>query len=674
MLSREISEESFRRINVPGDSSCLFWAITLAYLIPVKCSNDAFRERFERLFGGNSVELLQVQKLIQDRSSLSIYNDGILKKLVTKEFRGRVVDKMFSDQDRFEKSITVNDFLNSRSEDYVTGGTFQERFRSKFRTEIGQYNIDIDKLKPSTFNEAAIKMIDIELSKIPDKNKVRQFKFRTYLKCMRDPKVWGGDHEIQAISRLLQCEIVTFSNQSRYSTGQNDDRQIHLFNDNEIHYHFGLIKVQVLIKSIKDSEWDKVKRYLGFGIDKINYQDSRGRTAFDLANQRDDAEINQLLLNQGASAASTLTAVDISGSRSVDAVNRENTVEAPQDCGLIQLLIQEADSLRASTSTQQSGDFESFQARFQSYVNQVPPCLHPMEKPGFFLHFFLGSFSTLLDTRIAEKLNIKKIYFSFDGSKTLKVVVFKKGEIEGLKEAIDRVKLFVIAESDSARKKFSYGDLDKVLGDTGVVRNARIRQARDEGKLSVKLVEITKEKGAKEKKAEISVEVKSSNLGQGIFTVCEFKVIKKGSWDNLESDIAKLTDSKADKVKGSVEEILKKIGKVHPEYRGEFEKEAREAAHYGFITGALMNFFYRHTPRVYLEQFAGRGYEENQLKGQRKKILLPSGFGLISPYSMALVSLSSPGASCSNDGSQQDPSSELSEVSKYSYRPAAKGD
>ncbi|GBL98430.1 hypothetical protein AVEN_187759-1 [Araneus ventricosus] len=163
MPNGEISRESFTRINVPGDGSCLFWAITLAYLTPVKHNNDAFRERFERLFGGDSAELLQVQKLIKDHNLLlsveEIYNADIferetLKKLVTEEFRGRVVHKMFSDRDRFEESIAVNDFPNSRNGDCYRR-YIQEKFRSEFRTEIGQYNIDIDKLKPSSFIQSS---------------------------------------------------------------------------------------------------------------------------------------------------------------------------------------------------------------------------------------------------------------------------------------------------------------------------------------------------------------------------------------------------------------------------------------------------------------------------------------------------------------------------------------
>ncbi|MFP3021113.1 MAG: ankyrin repeat domain-containing protein [Wolbachia sp.] len=218
----------------------------------------------------------------------------------------------------------------------------------------------------------------------------------------------------------------------------------------------------------------------------------------------------------------------------------------------------------------------------------------------------------MIDTEIAAKLNIEKIYFSFDSSKTLKVAVIKKGEIKSPEDAADKVKLFVIAESGSTRKKFSYGELDKILGNTKVARNDVVRLARDQGKLGVRLVEITKEKDAKGKMAGISVNVENNKLDNDASTIHEFKEIKKGLWNNPESDIAKLTNPDVEKVKKPVENILKKVSKIHSEHKDSlvYGQEVKEAAHHGFVAGALVNFRYRYNLRVYLEQFAGRGYAD----------------------------------------------------------------
>ncbi|MGL5029389.1 MAG: hypothetical protein ACRC6C_04840 [Wolbachia pipientis] len=139
-----------------------------------------------------------------------------------------------------------------------------------------------------------------------------------------------------------------------------------------------------------------------------------------------------------------------------------------------------------------------------------------------------------------------------------------------------------------------------------------MRLARDQGKLGVRLVEITKEKDAKGKMTGISVDVKSNEWDKGTATTHEFKEIKKGLWNKPENDITKLTNPDVEKVKKPVENILKKVSKIHSEYKNSltYAQGTREAAHHGFVAGALVNFRYRHNLRVYLEQFAGRGYAD----------------------------------------------------------------
>lgn len=65
---------------------------------------------------------------------------------------------------------------------------------------------------------------------------------------------------------------------------------------------------------------------------------------------------------------------------------------------------------------------KSFEARFQSLVDQIQSYLHSSEKVGFFPHRFLGWFSSILDTKLNDKLGIKKLHFRFEGARTLKVV------------------------------------------------------------------------------------------------------------------------------------------------------------------------------------------------------------------------------------------------------------
>ncbi|MFT4327816.1 MAG: hypothetical protein AB3P07_04345 [Wolbachia pipientis] len=289
--------------------------------------------------------------------------------------------------------------------------------------------------------------------------------------------------------------------------------------------------------------------------------------------------------------------------------------ERPQDFELIELLIKEASSVKGNgdvnPSTQPSSEFKSFKARFQSYVDQVPSYLHSVGKKGFFPQFFLGSFSTFIDTEVAKELKIKKIYFRFDGPQTLKVAVIRdagndkeyKDKGYGAYEA--NISLFMVSESDSTDKKFTYGELENILNQSGLTsQGEHVRNTKD--RLQVRSVKVWKNSEG------MFIEVEDNKLYADTSTLHEFSQVKKELWNNPESDIAKLTNSDAEKVKNPVENILKKISKIHSEYKNSltYAQGTREAAHHGFLAGALVNFRYRYNLRVYLEQFAGRGYAD----------------------------------------------------------------
>ncbi|WP_342068483.1 ankyrin repeat domain-containing protein [Wolbachia endosymbiont (group B) of Melanargia galathea] len=283
----------------------------------------------------------------------------------------------------------------------------------------------------------------------------------------------------------------------------------------------------------------------------------------------------------------------------------------PQDFELIQLLIEEAS--KEVGISQQDEDFKSFEPRFQSFVDQIPSYLHSVEKAGFFTHFFLGSFSTLPDIKIAEKLNIKKIYFSFDTSKTLKVAIVKNGQIGNAEDAINNIDLFSISESKRGHQ-FTVNELENILRKNIDRSKIRDRDVENEilnikneiqDRIKSRLVQIYKGKG------DIFVNMEAKEILDSA-TSKEFYEIEKGIWNNPEGDIAKLSDSDAQTVSRSLKKVLEKINNVHSEYVGSvvYDNSAREAAHHGFMVGVFMNFHYRYNLRVYPEQFAGRGYAD----------------------------------------------------------------
>ncbi|WP_338406603.1 ankyrin repeat domain-containing protein [Wolbachia endosymbiont (group A) of Longitarsus flavicornis] len=283
----------------------------------------------------------------------------------------------------------------------------------------------------------------------------------------------------------------------------------------------------------------------------------------------------------------------------------------PQDFELIQLLIEEAG--KKVGISRQDEDFKSFETRFQSFVDQIPSYLHSIEKAGFFTHFFLGSFSTLLDTEIAEKLNIKKIYFSFDTSRTLKVAIVKNGQIGNAEDAVNNINLFSISEGKRGHQ-FTSGELENILkeniaseGLTEQDIKNRIEEIKNKinGKMESRLVQIYKGKDG------IFVNMEAKEILDSA-TSKEFYEIEKGIWSNPEGDIAGLSSSREIGVKESLKGILREISKVHSKYENSliYDNSAREAAHHGFMVGVFMNFHYRYNLRVYPEQFAGRGYAD----------------------------------------------------------------
>ncbi len=246
-------------------------------------------------------------------------------------------------------------------------------------------------------------------------------------------------------------------------------------------------------------------------------------------------------------------------------------------------------------------------------MDQIPSYLQSVEKAGFFTHFFLGSFSTLPDIKIAEKLNIKKIYFSFDTSKTLKVAIVKNGQIGNAEDAINNIDLFSISEGKRGHQ-FTVNELENILRKNIDRSKIRDRDVENEilnikneiqDRIKSRLVQIYKGKG------DIFVNMEAKEILDSA-TSKEFYEIEKGIWNNPEGDIAKLSDSDAQTVSRSLKKVLEKINNVHSEYVGSvvYDNSAREAAHHGFMVGVFMNFHYRYNLRVYPEQFAGRGYAD----------------------------------------------------------------
>ncbi|QJT94865.1 ankyrin repeat domain-containing protein [Wolbachia endosymbiont of Diaphorina citri] len=242
---------SYEEVDVPGDGSCLFWSVALAYLAPVKFDDYAFHERFKELFASDH-DVHSIQRLMQ--SNANIYEDSVMRRLVTKTFRSEVADEVCFSQRRFENKVEIMDLFESHSGSYFTGGTFKREFEREFGAEkIKQCNIDISKLQPNFFDENTVKEICTELNKIKNRNEVQKFIFDTYLKCMEMPEAWGGKYEINAMSDLLKTTIIVSEKDSKdhiYNEEEKYFNKICLSYKGGNHYQFYQVKYSNLMKFV----------------------------------------------------------------------------------------------------------------------------------------------------------------------------------------------------------------------------------------------------------------------------------------------------------------------------------------------------------------------------------------------------------------------------------------
>ncbi|WP_265017580.1 hypothetical protein [Wolbachia endosymbiont (group A) of Epistrophe grossularia] len=233
---------------------------------------------------------------------------------------------------------------------------------------------------------------------------------------------------------------------------------------------------------------------------------------------------------------------------------------------MIELLFGKVDS-----STSDTADLldKSFEARFQSLVDQIQSYLHSSEKPGFFPHRFLGSFSSVLDTKLNDKLGIKKLHFRFEGARTLKIVAETKSkthvfifteEIEAQHSNFPRIR--------TGNFEFTTGEWKNVMG--------KDYTGSDSHKLQIDVIKILKDKYELVKsKPKSDKDVKSKKL--------HLYLKKDGVLEYVAKDIhggTKATQINRDELKGNnafkdkfFDEIKQFLGKSGKDLSDDIRKE-----------------------------------------------------------------------------------------------------
>ncbi|UJQ21742.1 PD-(D/E)XK nuclease domain-containing protein [Wolbachia endosymbiont of Delia radicum] len=166
---KQPSQNPPAQFDVPADGSCLFWATTLAHLIPVKDDEDDFKQRYMDLFGDREIEhISHVKELIQNYNPLlnEVPSDDILKDLVSNTFRNRVVNHIQFHEDKFRDFIfdKFSQYLNDMREPDTWGDQPEIRAMSEMlgakvtvsgatQSEYGNGNIPIQLFHVSATGE-----------------------------------------------------------------------------------------------------------------------------------------------------------------------------------------------------------------------------------------------------------------------------------------------------------------------------------------------------------------------------------------------------------------------------------------------------------------------------------------------------------------------------------------
>ncbi|KAL1490451.1 hypothetical protein ABEB36_013140 [Hypothenemus hampei] len=150
---RHNQQAVLQQIDVPADNSCLFWAATLAYLIPVKNVNFLFQQRYKTLFG-NQEDIQRIhhaQSLVQNYNPFveRTTNDNIFMELPIDTFRKRVADHIENNKSRFESFIGSDSNYLKNIRDSDTWGGEPE---IKAISEILKANITVYSTTTTSYN------------------------------------------------------------------------------------------------------------------------------------------------------------------------------------------------------------------------------------------------------------------------------------------------------------------------------------------------------------------------------------------------------------------------------------------------------------------------------------------------------------------------------------------
>ncbi len=106
----DVNEQYTVSVNIPRDGSCLFWAVTLAFLTPVLDNRVLFNKRLKKLFPEIVFnDFCEICEFFKDYNpsdfNQNVKTNIIFSDLVTKQLRSRVIEHMKSQREKYKKLI-----------------------------------------------------------------------------------------------------------------------------------------------------------------------------------------------------------------------------------------------------------------------------------------------------------------------------------------------------------------------------------------------------------------------------------------------------------------------------------------------------------------------------------------------------------------------------------------
>ncbi|WP_265023341.1 hypothetical protein [Wolbachia endosymbiont (group A) of Epistrophe grossularia] len=258
------------------------------------------------------------------------------------------------------------------------------------------------------------------------------------------------------------------------------------------------------------------------------------------------------------------------------------------------------------------GEYQKFEERFESFLDQCPSFLHSVGKDRFFPAFFFGMFATAFDSDIAK--DSERIFFRFDNDPDNP----RKGNLKVAILTEDRngrqiVRCYTIADrTNSIGSRFSEEEkqwVERKLQGDGTKRR-KLELEWEEYKIFVWAENL----GEDEKEEAIRCKQFSEDeaFTQDSASLCDGfeEVVRTMQQGNLSNLLGRLASNNADYVFATIRNVFNYIIDIYNRYNHVLDFNGKESDYHGFLSGFLMNFRYRHTAGIYLELFVGGGYTD----------------------------------------------------------------